>query len=144
MSACEKCHGVFLAAQDFTLVVTDYMNGVELPVGVELLPIAPGNEIDRIPIVKCLFCLKEMERVNFASRSDAIIDVCMVHGLWLDAGELVPMLHFVKTRADLGEVPLTDAEKQDLADLEKDREESQQRVRLLDLTALLMLQRSSR
>jgi Zn-finger nucleic acid-binding protein len=127
LKSCEKCHGVFLPALQFSIIVTDYMNGVDLPLGATMLPLPPGKQIDRLPILKCIACHTEMDRVNFASRSDAIIDVCAIHGIWLDPGELVPMLHFVKTRADLGEVPLSDAEKEDMIELRTALTASQQR-----------------
>jgi Zn-finger nucleic acid-binding protein len=141
IKSCKKCHGVFLPALQFSIIVHDYMNGMELPVGDTLLPLPPGQEIDRIAPVMCIGCGKEMDRVNFASRSDAIIDVCIVHGIWLDPPELIPMLHFVKTRAELGEVPLTDAEKQDQIELAKERDESMQRMQFADL-ARKMIRRS--
>jgi Zn-finger nucleic acid-binding protein len=127
IKSCEKCHGVFLPAIQFSIIVTDYLNGVELPLGVAMLPLPPSKQIDRLPILKCIACNKDMDRVNFASRSDAIIDVCMMHGIWLDPPELVPMLHFVKTRAELGEVPMTDAERETEAQLRVEAQDSAKR-----------------
>lgn len=119
-----------------TIIVKDYVHGVELPLGVLRPPLPPGQEIDRLGFVQCIACHKDMDRVNFASRSDAIVDVCAVHGLWLDAGELIPMLHFVKTREELGDVPLSEAEKQDQLDLRADLAESLRREFANNMSAM--------
>jgi Zn-finger nucleic acid-binding protein len=135
---CEKCHGFFVPSMQFSMVVNDYVGGVELPLGALLPPLPPGKDIDRIPTVKCVACDKEMDRVNFASRSDAIIDVCTTHGIWLDPGELVPMLHFVKTRADLGEVPLSEEERQELVQMALARDASLDRMHYANVAALVI------
>jgi Zn-finger nucleic acid-binding protein len=135
---CTKCHGIFLPSKQFSIIVNDYLGGTELPLDLILPPLPPGKEVDRIASVKCIACSKEMDRVNFASRSDAIVDVCTIHGIWVDAGELIPMLHFVKTRAELGEVPLTDAEKQDLIDMEKERDASIERMHYANLASMAL------
>ena len=110
---CDGCHGMFVPALQFSFILNDYVSGVTLPVG--SLPPPPPTSASakietRVEKIVCIACHREMDRLNFASRSGAIIDVCNVHGMWLDAGELVVMLHFIKTRAELGEVPLSDAE----------------------------------
>ena len=45
-------------------------------------------QIDLAATVRCPTCGDEMERLEFAALSRVIIDVCPVHGVWLDAGEL--------------------------------------------------------
>ena len=115
VKVCAKCRGFFVPALQFSFILNDYLAGVELPIG-ELPPLPPrpeGTVDPKLAKVTCIACKREMDRLNFASRSDAIIDVCNVHGIWLDAGELVPMLHFAKTRAELGSVPLSDEEKRE-------------------------------
>jgi Zn-finger nucleic acid-binding protein len=40
-----------------------------------------------------------MDRVRFAHRASIVVDVCLAaHGIWLDAGELVAIVNFVKQR----------------------------------------------
>jgi Zn-finger nucleic acid-binding protein len=46
-----------------------------------------------------------MDRVRFADRASLIVDVCKPHGIWLDAGELVAVLDFVKQRAEGKVIP---------------------------------------
>ena len=136
--ACGSCRGIFVGAIQFSMIIHDYVAGVELPLGA--LPVNPPSahpeqDVAKVlPIVTCVACVREMDRTNFASRSGAIVDVCSKHGIWLDAGELVPMLHFVKTRADLGKVPLTEAELATERELGRERAESYVRVSLLEIT----------
>lgn len=111
---CASCNGAFVPAIQFSYIVNDYLAGADLPLG-SFPPPPPDHRsaIDsRINPVACIACGRQMDRINFATRSGAVIDVCTPHGLWLDAGELVPILHFVRTRAELREVPLSDAERE--------------------------------
>ncbi len=43
---------------------------------------------DRVVYRKCPICSKIMQRKNYFNRSGVIMDVCVDHGVWLDAGEL--------------------------------------------------------
>jgi Zn-finger nucleic acid-binding protein len=38
-----------------------------------------------------------MNRTNFGTHSGVIVDVCMRHGIWFDAGELPKVLEFVES-----------------------------------------------
>jgi len=120
IKACGACRGFFCPALQFSILVNDYASGVALPLDT-LAVLPPGKEVSRLAFVNCIACGSAMDRVNFASRSDAIVDVCASHGIWLDAGELIPILHFVKTRAELGEVPLSEQEIADHAALVAER-----------------------
>ncbi|MEO7112388.1 MAG: hypothetical protein ABI183_18225 [Polyangiaceae bacterium] len=130
---CKKCHGMFIPARQFSMILNDYLHAVDLPIGLLPPPLPPGKEVSHAAAVHCIVCSKEMDRVNFASRSDALVDVCNVHGIWLDPGELLPILHFVKTRATLGEVPLSEAELEDKKKWDEENEQSRARVALYDL-----------
>ena len=146
--ACGTCRGIFVGAIQFSLIIHDYIAGVELPLGA--LPMNPPSahpeqDVAKVlPIVTCVACVHEMDRTNFASRSGAIVDVCAKHGIWLDAGELVPMLHFVKTRAERLDVPLTEAELATENQLARERMESDARVSMLDAALATMKERNPR
>ncbi|MGH7328925.1 MAG: zf-TFIIB domain-containing protein, partial [Polyangiaceae bacterium] len=130
IKTCAKCRGCFVPALQFSFILNDYVSGVELPMASLPPPLPPshGPGVDpRLGSVACIACGREMDRINFASRSGAIVDVCNMHGIWLDAGELVPILHFVKTRSELGEVPISDAERDERAELDKERADSEER-----------------
>ena len=40
-----------------------------------------------------------MERTRFDQRAELVIDICPSHGMWLDAGELVMLLEYIRERA---------------------------------------------
>jgi Zn-finger nucleic acid-binding protein len=52
---------------------------------------------DRGPLeyIPCVRCGKLMNRKNFKRISGVIIDECRRHGVWLDAGELEKIRHFI-------------------------------------------------
>jgi len=50
---------------------------------------------DVIRYVPCPVCTKLMNRVNFASSSGVVMDVCKQDGVWLDRGELQRVVGFV-------------------------------------------------
>lgn len=45
--------------------------------------------------IPCVRCGKVMNRKNFAKISGVLMDECVTHGVWLDAGELDKIRHFV-------------------------------------------------
>ena len=51
----------------------------------------------KVPLnyVSCVRCGKTMNQKNFARISGVIIDECGGHGIWLDAGELEKIRHFI-------------------------------------------------
>jgi Zn-finger nucleic acid-binding protein len=51
-------------------------------------PVASAKPIDFGTTLRCPTCADEMERLEFATVSRVVIDVCPAHGVWLDAGEL--------------------------------------------------------
>lgn len=134
IKVCKQCHGCFVPALQFTFIINDYLDGIELPLG-SLPPPPPrkkaGND-PKLERVICIACKRDMDRFNFASRSGAIVDVCSVHGIWLDGGELVPILHYVKTRNELGEVPRSQAEIDEENASLKALVESTERLRAID------------
>ena len=61
-----------------------------------------------------------MDRARFDGRSVAVVDICTMHGLWLDAGETVTVLNYIRERLnDGGTVPETAAEKKEEAVFEQ-------------------------
>lgn len=130
VKVCDRCRGLFVPAFQFSVLVNDYVADQPLPVGSfpPPPPSLPDKADPRIELVTCVACRREMDRLQFAVRSGATVDVCNVHGIWLDGGELVAILHFVKTRAELGEVPLSDQEKADRALLDQERLASETRI----------------
>jgi Zn-finger nucleic acid-binding protein len=60
-------------------------------------PIKPENPLaQKVTYRPCPSCSKLMHRRNFGGLSGVIVDVCTVHGIWFDAGELPSVLTFVE------------------------------------------------
>jgi len=111
---CSRCLGCFARAGDFSELLDREEAGKEAALR-SFVPVAQGRELPRqtlLGTVKCPHCEREMDRVRFAQRASLIVDVCPPHGIWLDAGELVAILEFVKQRSE-GDVVPGPAERED-------------------------------
>lgn len=51
---------------------------------------------DKIIYRRCPVCNKMMHRKNYSNRSGVIMDYCVDHGIWLDAGELKQIQEWTK------------------------------------------------
>lgn len=51
---------------------------------------------EMIAMLACPGCKREMDRMAFAGRSKVSLDVCTLHGLWFDGGELAKVLDIVR------------------------------------------------
>jgi Zn-finger nucleic acid-binding protein len=89
---CPQCGGMWLDRDDFhRATATRYVyKAVEIKSEYRQTPIR--GPIDYIP---CVRCGKMMNRKNFGKISGVIIDRCGRHGVWLDAGELEKIQHFI-------------------------------------------------
>jgi Zn-finger nucleic acid-binding protein len=50
---------------------------------------------------KCPECNVLMNRVNFGHRSAVVVDQCLIHGIWLDNGELTHLMEWKKAGGQL-------------------------------------------
>jgi Zn-finger nucleic acid-binding protein len=50
---------------------------------------------------KCPECSVLMNRVNFGHRSAVVVDQCVIHGIWLDNGELTHLMEWKKAGGQL-------------------------------------------
>lgn len=102
---CQKCHGLWAADEVFSSLVDraaavakDRAEG-----GEDAAPRVDGDNPakSRVEYRRCPACDDLMGRKNFRKRSGVIIDVCRLHGTWLDAHELERVAGFVLSgRAD--------------------------------------------
>ena len=59
--------------------------------------IPAGSEIERVvKYLRCVRCDEVLSRRQVVQRAGIIIDVCRVHGVWFDGGELEKFLAFVR------------------------------------------------
>jgi Zn-finger nucleic acid-binding protein len=99
---CSRCLGCFARTADFSELLEREVAGDAVGLR-RFVPLARGRELPRqtlLALVSCPHCNRQMDRVRFADRASLIVDVCAKHGIWLDAGELVAVLDFVKQRAE--------------------------------------------
>lgn len=89
---CEKCGGLWIDRGEFQLRTREYDVYRKEEDRGEYLYEPLKDTIEYIP---CVRCGKLMNRKNFAKISGVIIDECGTHGVWLDAGELEKIRHFI-------------------------------------------------
>ena len=97
--ACSKCHGIFIGARAWCTLVAR----PELAHAIHArLPPRTSTASHLIEMLRCPACPRQMERGRFGASSKIVIDVCVEHGLWLDAGEVVSIADHAALRANVG------------------------------------------
>lgn len=86
---CPACHGCFVQKPlDEELAKTpNLLDGLALPGG----PRGP----DPVRYRPCPTCRQQMNRRNFERVSGIVVDQCVRHGTWFDAGELEAAVRFI-------------------------------------------------
>lgn len=93
LDRCIRCEGVFVSLERMSELVERRELLEELRA---LLPRDTGGAGASGPMyVRCPVCATLMNRKQYASGAKVVIDVCRLHGLWFDAGELVRVLDFI-------------------------------------------------
>ncbi len=121
--AIERCHTCFGLFFDRGEIETVLQSSVSNVFDINREHIDNINK-DRYPkqqkirYLKCPDCRKHMNRVNFGQRSGVVIDQCIIHGIWLDSGELTHLLEWKKAGGQL-------LQQEQAADLEKQRQQQQ-------------------
>jgi Zn-finger nucleic acid-binding protein len=89
---CPECGGMWLDKDEFYRATRerDVYKSVTIKSEYRRVPIR--GPIEYVP---CVRCAKLMNRGNFGKISGVIIDRCSKHGVWLDAGELEKIQHFI-------------------------------------------------
>ncbi len=89
---CKACGGQWLDRVEFKLATRESeVYSQEVP-KTEYLRAPPKDPLTYIP---CVRCGKIMNRKNFSKISGVLIDECGKHGVWLDAGEMEKIRHFI-------------------------------------------------
>jgi Zn-finger nucleic acid-binding protein len=89
---CSECGGMWLDKEEFHRATRtrDVYKKVDIKSEYRKTPIRGPVEY-----LSCVRCGKLMNRRNFGKISGVIIDSCGRHGVWLDAGELEKIQHFI-------------------------------------------------
>lgn len=95
MRECERCDGMWADVSTFEhLCATSEERSAVLGfLGERNRTVEPSPTISYVP---CPDCSQLMNRSNFAKVSGVIIDICKLHGVWFDAGELPRIIEFVQ------------------------------------------------
>ncbi|MGH8427069.1 MAG: zf-TFIIB domain-containing protein [Gammaproteobacteria bacterium] len=89
---CTACHGVWFDAGELELLAGKA--GKRLEPG---LIGTPAGKIEEAPR-RCPRCRRKMEKVT-GGDTDLLLDRCLKHGLWFDAGELGTLMQRLADRA---------------------------------------------
>jgi Zn-finger nucleic acid-binding protein len=91
---CARCGGQLVEHA----LLRDLLERTEL-CGALISRVVPHEQaaVDRVRYLPCPACRGLMNRTNFGTHSGVIVDVCMRHGIWFDAGELPRVLEFVES-----------------------------------------------
>jgi Zn-finger nucleic acid-binding protein len=86
---CERCFGLFFDHNELESLLEKSVAGTYWINRQKLHSLIqhPLHK-DTVLYRKCPECSKIMQRKNYMNRSGVIMDVCLEHGVWLDAGEL--------------------------------------------------------
>ena len=95
---CDDCLGLFFDPGELEALLDATVKNVFLVDKSGLDGINLHRQPDQYPIayIKCPVCSQLMNRVNFGTRSGVIIDRCKAHGVWLDGGELLHLMEWMK------------------------------------------------
>jgi Zn-finger nucleic acid-binding protein len=100
---CHNCFGLFFDKGELETVLQHSVSNVY---GINHQHIDNINKDryhkpQKIRYLKCPECRRHMNRVNFGKRSGVVVDHCIVHGVWLDSGELTHLLEWKKAGGQL-------------------------------------------
>jgi Zn-finger nucleic acid-binding protein len=93
LEECLRCGGLWVDVSNFERICSD-TEAREAATGLRLPPPVPIDT--RAHYLKCPTCTNLMNRMNYASRSGIIINVCGAHGVWLDRDEIRQIIEFIK------------------------------------------------
>lgn len=101
---CSSCRGCFVRPHAWSTLIDAVGREEDVKLG-DVVPAPPGagaSREDMFRFIRCPVCSEEMDRVHFAARAEAVIDVCRAHGTWFDGAELV-MVVAIFRRLEAGE-----------------------------------------
>jgi Zn-finger nucleic acid-binding protein len=99
---CARCRGVFVPPRAWNAIVDD--PGLTRIVEARLPKVAAQTGAAVVPLLACPSCKKQMERARFSATSEVVIDVCIMHGMWLDGDELAATIAYAERRAKMSDV----------------------------------------
>ena len=123
LQSCGRCKGSFVSPKEWDALLDVFAREPLPEVIIADLATHGDDTVDRSPYrraapatppdeaapdldeaVRCPTCGEAMDRLEFAGISGIVVDVCSLHGIWLDGGELERIVSMVHKR----EEPLPD------------------------------------
>lgn len=96
LRSCDTCGGVLVDHATLAALVREVEANPAGRPSLEARRSGSGRMVlDEVRYLPCPDCATSMNRRNFGRTSGVIVDVCMVHGTWFDAGELTRTVSFV-------------------------------------------------
>ncbi|HEY3500470.1 MAG TPA: zinc ribbon domain-containing protein [Polyangiaceae bacterium] len=93
LGECETCGGQFVEHS----LLEELLERREVHRPVSRTAPPPENPLKKpVRYLKCPSCQAMMNRNNFGGTSGIVVDVCALHGVWFEAGELPRVLAFVQ------------------------------------------------
>jgi Zn-finger nucleic acid-binding protein len=98
MRECETCAGLWVEVAAFENICADREQQSAVLGAASPAPAhqSTSGDPDKIRYVPCPQCGQLMNRINFASCSGVIVDVCKGHGTWFDRDELSGIVQFIR------------------------------------------------
>lgn len=112
---CGKCEGVWVDADTLQQICADREKQAAVLGMATPLPAADSGALETVRYIPCPVCKVLMNRVNFASCSHVIVDVCGKHGTWFDKDELRKVIEFIRAGG------LDKSRAQEIANLQQQR-----------------------
>ncbi len=100
---CQSCFGLFFDKGEIELIMQSSVSNV-FDINhqhIDNINKDHYRKPQKIRYVKCPECRRHMNRVNFGQRSGVVVDQCIIHGIWLDSGELTHLLEWKKAGGQL-------------------------------------------
>lgn len=112
---CPKCDGLWVDCSCLERICAEREQQVAV-LGMSGSTPMPGAPIEsKVRYLPCPVCRKLMNRINFASYSNVIVDICKNHGTWFDRDELRRVVEFLRSGG------LDEARQREIEDLEARR-----------------------
>jgi Zn-finger nucleic acid-binding protein len=95
---CAQCFGLFFDRGELEYVLENSVSHV-YEINVEHIENINQDRYKKpadFTYLKCPECSVLMNRVNFGYRSAVVVDQCLIHGIWLDNGELTHLMEWKK------------------------------------------------
>lgn len=127
---CDQCLGMFFDPNELQALISKCVSNVfevDYPHMTKFFEEQRTADIPAVRYISCPICKQHMNRENYGQTSGVIIDKCVQHGVWLDAGELARIKDWVKAGGHLLN-DKRDAERQKLEEQRTRKERRHERI----------------